>query len=135
MQRSKSCRGGNTDMLWYKGWLETRFRMLIGFFWIAWFLISEYSRGVKALAGIAALTEGARLIAAVLPIFVSGAGITTQPAFNARKGIHGSMLFTLSMPVSRFRLLMTRAGLGWLEMAATIGVMCSAMWILFPLLR
>ena len=43
--------------------------------------------------------------------------------------------YTLSLPVSRFRLLAVRAGLGWLEMAGVIAVMCCLFWILFPALR
>jgi hypothetical protein len=45
------------------------------------------------------------------------------------------MLFTLSLPVSRFQLLAVRAGVGWLEMAGGIGLLCSGMWIVFPALR
>jgi len=59
---------------------------------------------------------------------LSGAGIATQPSFQATKGLHGSTLFTLSLPVSRFRLLAIRAGLGWLEMAGVIGTFCCGMW-------
>lgn len=124
-----------TDMLWYKGWLETRIKLLMAFVWMAWFLGAEYSRGLKAPAGLTGLAVAATFIAAAIPVFFAGAGINTQPAFQAMKGLHGSTLFTLSLPVSRFRLLMTRAGLGWLVLAGTIGTMCCGMWILFPFLR
>jgi hypothetical protein len=122
-------------MLWYKGWLETRIRLLMAFIWIAWFLIAEYSRGIGGPAALAALSSGAMFIAAAIPTLFAGAGIATQPAFQATKGLHGSTIFTLSLPVSRFRLLATRAFLGWLVLAAAIGTMCCGMWILFPVLR
>jgi hypothetical protein len=125
----------NTQMLWYKGWLETRWRLIIAFGWIAWFLIAEYSRGTKGPAGVAALSSGAMIIAVVIPMFFVGAGIATQPAFRMAKGLQGSTVFTLSLPVSRFRLLATRACLGWLVLAAAIGIMCCGMWVLFPVLR
>ncbi len=122
-------------MLWYKGWLETRIRLVMAFIWIGWFLGAEYSRGLTAPAGLVGLAVGATFIAAVSPVLLAGAGITTQPAFQATKGLHGSTLFTLSLPVSRLRLLAVRAGLGWLVLAGMIGIMCSGIWILFPVLR
>jgi ABC-type transport system involved in multi-copper enzyme maturation permease subunit len=45
-------------------------------------------------------------------IYLAGAGVNTQTMYAATTGFHGSMLFTLSMPVSRRRLLLARAGLG-----------------------
>jgi hypothetical protein len=63
------------------------------------------------------------------------AGIATQPSFQAIKGLHGSTLFTLSMPVSRFRLLGVRTSVGWLEGAAAIAALCCGMWLVSPLLR
>ena len=45
------------------------------------------------------------------------------------------MLFTLTLPVTRRRLLLTRAGLGWLLLAGTIAMMYCGMWMLFPVLR
>jgi hypothetical protein len=65
--------------------------------------------------------------------FLAGAGIATQTPFQASKGLHGSTLFTLSMPVSRLRLLVVRAGIGWLETAAVIGIICWEMWLAMPL--
>ena len=38
----------------------------------------------------------------------------------------------LSMPVSRLRLLVVRAGIGWLETAAVIGILCWEMWLAMP---
>lgn len=66
---------------------------------------------------------------------LAGAGITTQPSLQATKGLHGSTLFTLSLLVSRLRLLATRAAIGWFEAAAVIAVLCCGMWLQFPLLR
>jgi hypothetical protein len=54
---------------------------------------------------------------------------------QAAKGLHGSTLFTLTLPVSRFRLLAVRASLGWLEMAGGIGGICCLLWFLFPVIR
>jgi hypothetical protein len=66
---------------------------------------------------------------------LAGAGIATQPPFQMTKGLHGSMLFTLSLPVTRLRLLAVRAAIGWIELAAMIAYLCGILWIGVPLLR
>jgi hypothetical protein len=96
-------------------------------------LVTLYSNGLRG--GVFALLGGAVFGVGVLSGLLAGAGITTQPAVQATKGLHGSMIFTLSLPVSRSRLLAVRAGLGWLEMAGGIGLLCSGVWALFPMLR
>jgi hypothetical protein len=72
---------------------------------------------------------------AMASLQLAGAGITTQSSFQQSKGLQGSTLFTLSLPVSRFRLLAVRAGLGWLETAGFISALCVAAWIEFSPLR
>jgi hypothetical protein len=126
-------------MLWYKGWLETRFRLLFALGFMCVFVVLLHSAGAKApppgakpVVGVALL---AMVFAATASGMLSGAGINTQPSFQATKGIHGSMFFTLSLPVSRFRLLAIRAGLGWLETAGVIGALCCALWLALPVLR
>jgi hypothetical protein len=128
-------------MLWLKGWLETRFRLLFMLAFTALPLYNMHSAGTHASArSVSGLADG--LASNVIPLFtvmicafLAGAGIATQAPFRASKGLHGSTLFTLSMPVSRLRLLAVRAGIGWLETAAVIGVLCSGMWLAIPLLR
>jgi hypothetical protein len=99
------------------------------------------SAGARASArSVSGLAAG--LASHVIPFFLvftcaflAGAGIATQTPFQTSKGLHGSTLFTLSMPVSRLRLLVVRAGIGWLETAAVIGILCWEMWLAMPLQR
>jgi hypothetical protein len=127
-------------MLWYKGWLETRFRLLFLLGVLLSFLLFFYSAGTNRPVG--GVKPVAGFISYSVPAFVvmscallAGAGIATQPSFQATKGLHGSMMFTLSMPVSRFRLLAVRAGLGWLGVAGALGMLCCGMLFTFPELR
>src|ERR1035438_1878093 len=121
-------------MLWYKGWLETRFRLLFVLAMTVFLLILQHStRGISpsahsqaAVRTVLVLSNGIMILLATS--MLAGAGIATQPSFQATKGLHGSTLFTLSLPVSRFHLLAVRAGLGWLEMAGSIGALCYGMW-------
>jgi hypothetical protein len=121
-------------MLLYKGWLETRVKLLMVVGVMSLILTSAHTRGVRTPASIQAFVISAMFLGVVIPLMLAGAGINTQPSFQATKGLHGSRHFTLSLPVSRFRLMAARAGLGWLEMAAVFGAWCAALWIVFPVL-
>jgi hypothetical protein len=133
-------------MLWYKGWLETRFRLLFVFaFCAAGFGASSVVKpppsspfaAMNSLDQVKAIVRSGFAIYAVAmaSLTLAGAGIATQSSFQQTKGLHGSTLFTLSLPVSRFRLLVIRAGLGWLETAGFIGALCGVIWIAFLPLR
>jgi hypothetical protein len=51
------------------------------------------------------------------------------------KGLHGSTLFTLALPVSRLRLIAVRAAAGWLEMSGLLAVWCGVNWLVVPAIR
>lgn len=126
-------------MLWYKSWLEFRFRLLFMLAFTVPYLVLMHSiqgRGPTVRAGIVGFVAySVPGFMIVLCAFLAGAGIATQPALQATKGLHGSTLFTLSLPVTRFRLLAVRAGAGWLGLAAVVGVLCGEMWLAAPMLR
>lgn len=128
-------------MLWYKGWLETRYKLLFTVAYTILLLFFQHS------AGNAAPRPGAKspflgfvmfsnptLVVMVCAI-LGGAGIATQTSFQAAKGLHGSTLFTLSLPVSRLRLLAVRSAVGWLEMVGIVGALCGGMWLGSPAFR
>jgi hypothetical protein len=78
------------------------------------------------------------LIALCYPLILTvlaGSGIKTESDLQPRKGLHGSSYFTLSLPVSRFRLLATRAGLGMLEAAGVLAIAPCYIWTFFSALR
>ncbi|MBL8228314.1 MAG: hypothetical protein JNL98_07550 [Bryobacterales bacterium] len=133
-------------MLWYKSWLELRFRVLCTLFilfCLAAFITfsasgfasneSRVQRLVSAIGGgvnhsgispveTAAIASAMFLVAAVIApvmsLMLAGGGMNTQTNYGMTPGFHGSMLYTLSLPVTRRQLLWTRAGLG----AACYGV-------------
>ena len=120
-------------MLWYKGWLETRFRLVFVLGLLTFLLTMWHSRGQASARGqhsavTALLGFSVPPMMMAVCAMLAGAGINTQSALQATKGLHGSTLYTLSLPVSRLRLLAVRACLGWLEMAATMAVFCCVMW-------
>jgi hypothetical protein len=128
-------------MLWLKGWLETRFRFCFALVFLAPLLAVAHAVPATPAAAGARLPIFAVIIftnptfIVVACAFLAGAGIATQPSFQAVKGVHGSILFTLSLPVSRLRLLAVRAFIGWLEAVCAIGLFCCALWLATPTLR
>jgi len=117
-------------MLWYKGWLETRLHaaFMLGFavFPIPLFtLVTPHPANPAPQVSVAQAESAIGFFAlyySIVPLFLAGSGIKTQSA-QIRKGLHGSMYFTLSLPISRFRLFATRVSLGMLE---TIGILAIA---------
>jgi ABC-type transport system involved in multi-copper enzyme maturation permease subunit len=123
-------------MLWMKGWFETRWRFVFGLCFVVFVLINVAVDNVADQPfDIAKLVNVLAFFCAFIAIMLGGAGINTQAAFRATKGLHGSMYFTLALPVSRFRLLATRAATGVLELTAVIMLSCAGIWATVPQLR
>jgi hypothetical protein len=106
-------------MLWFKAWLETRWRFvflvgLVLLIWLTplWITATGVHTTVPAARFWMAIQLGSVLLYIFTPIFLAGSGINSQTTYTATSGFHGSMYFTLSLPVSRRRLLFARAGLG-----------------------
>jgi ABC-2 type transport system permease protein len=110
-------------MLWYKAWLETRWRFI---FSIGAMLLL-FLPGPLLDAPPERLWRGIQLGGVLLycftAVFLAGAGINSQTSYAAMPGFHGSMLFTLSLPVSRRRLFFVRAGLGAIETCIFVAMM------------
>ena len=122
-------------MLWYKGWLETRLRILFALGFGLFFIVTTHNANPNSPAAAQGVAAVFAFYWALAPFLLAGAGIRTQPSFQACKGLHGSMYFTLSMPVSRLRLLAVRAGLGMLEMVGVIACISCVAYIATPALK
>jgi hypothetical protein len=123
-------------MLWYKGWLETRLRLLFSIALVSLVLyLLPWTRNAEAKGAPVFLQTTIPTFMVMFCAMLAGAGIATQPPFQVTKGLHGSMLFTLSLPVTRLRLLAVRAAVGWLELAAMIGFLCCELWLAIPVVR
>jgi hypothetical protein len=128
-------------MLWMKYWLETRYR----FFMVFTPFLLMIGMGFLQVGHVRPNTQipAEQRLSVILAIFtlfwivpgamLASSGIKTQPPLTATKGLHGSVHFTLSLPVSRIRLLRSRAGLGILEMAIVILLAVIGFGFLLPL--
>jgi hypothetical protein len=125
-------------MLWMKNWLETRWRLLSAVAVFCFIIISARFGSPPGPDQVAAeqRLSGAfsvfSLFLVMQAITLAGAGIKTQAPFQMARGLHGSMHFTLSLPVSRLRLLATRTGMGILELFAAIFVGAAGLALVLP---
>jgi hypothetical protein len=119
-------------MLWYKAWLETRwivglFVGIIVFVWLTplWMPLfgMRLPPGIPATRIWMAIHLGSVFTSFFVANGLAGSGVNSQTAYGPTPGNDGSMLFTLSLPVSRRRLLFVRAGLGSLLTSVLIVVM------------
>jgi hypothetical protein len=122
-------------MLWQKAWLETRFKVWLSLATVVFFVVVFHSMRANGPNIGAGLALGTSSLVVVICTWLAGAGINTQPAFQASKGLHGSTIFTLALPVSRVRLIAVRAVAGWLEMSGLLAVWCGANWLVVPAIR
>lgn len=116
-------------MLLYKAWLETRWRFVFMIVSTALFWLPRYM-GAPTQKGWVGVAMGITLLNCMSALYLAGSGINSQTTYSALSGFHGSMLFTLSLPVSRQRLFFARAGFGAMESCAYI-VMTTALIPLF----
>jgi len=114
-------------MLWRKAWLECRLRTILCLLVSAQAMISVFllvsKRQLEKSPGISADALGEKVLIAFVLVFgavaipicgkvLAGAGVNTQTSWGMMRGFHASMYFLLSLPISRSKLLWTRAGMG-----------------------
>src|SRR5580704_6212326 len=110
-------------MLFYKNWMETWPRLcLFTAFLLIISSVAVHAAETHPVAAQQLPVYFGFLFVTFFPAILAGSGIGTQPSFRPGRGLLGSTLFTLSLPVSRFRLLATRSALGILEVCAAVAV-------------
>ncbi len=80
-----------------------------------------------------ALQLGSILLSLFAAIFLAGSGVNSQTTYGLTSGFHGSMLFTLSLPVSRRRLLFVRAGLGAIQTSVLVAILAGLTLVQRPI--
>ena len=119
-------------MLWKKGWYETRTRLLIVLAVVLVITVLTMDPA-PAAAGSGPLVGATMIPAMLAALLLAGAGVKTQPGGLQRsKGLHGSMYYTLSLPVTRTRLFNVRVSLGLVETTVIQVLTYSAIWLVHP---
>jgi hypothetical protein len=124
-------------MIWYRAFLETRSRFYLSramlVFMALVFFPGDATKAAKIFSGVAKTNSG--VLWGMFVIIVAGAGINTQTTCSTRQGVHGSIFFTLSLPVSRRKLLLTRAAVGYAASFVLAIAACLTFWISSPAVR
>jgi len=122
-------------MLWTKGWLETRMVLLYSVILFAVNIAAELFRLANPSANPAPALSDFLLIWVIFPLLLAGNGIRTPSKLRASADGHQSVYYTLSLPVSRFRLFAVRAATGLLETIAVVITATTVVWISLPVFR
>jgi hypothetical protein len=121
-------------VLWKKGWYETRIRLL--FVSAVVVVIAVLAMDPAPAAGSGPLVVATTIPAMLAALLLAGGGVKTQlGGLQRSKGLHGSMYYTLSLPVTRARLFSVRVLMGLAEIAVVQVLMFSAIWLVQPAIR
>jgi hypothetical protein len=122
-------------VLWKKGWYETRIRLLFVSAVVVVIAVLAMDPA-PAAAGSGPLVVATAIPAMLAALLLAGGGVKTQlGGLQRSKGLHGSMYYTLSLPVTRARLFSVRVLMGLAEIAVVQVLMFSAIWLVQPAIR
>jgi len=122
-------------VLWKKGWYETRIRFLFVSAVVVVIAVLAMDPA-PAAAGSGPLVVATTIPAMLAALLLAGGGVKTQlGGLQRSKGLHGSMYYTLSLPVTRARLFSVRVLMGLAEIAVVQVLMFSAIWLVQPAIR
>jgi len=119
-----------------KSWLEVRVRLLIGvagwcFMLLMFWLVAHDEHGSRNVSqAIGPICAVVVVMVMVFGAMLAGTGVLTQLCNSASTRMADSVLFTLSLPVSRRRVFATRA----LQGAGAAALMMLLFWTLLPVL-
>lgn len=123
-------------MLWKKGWYETRTRLLFVLAVLAVITVLSLGSPPPAAEGLGPVVGATSLPAMAAALLLAGAGVKTQlGGLQRSKGLHGSMYYTLSLPVKRTRLFSVRVSLGLAEMAGILVLTWSVLLLVHSAIR
>jgi hypothetical protein len=102
-------------MLWMKAWLETKWRFLYALGLPLSMLVLFVWNGIGSTKPGPTMMIAISFSSIFAAIYLAGTGVKMQSPFQMTKGLQGSTYYALSLPASRLRLLVARAGCGLLE--------------------
>jgi len=103
--------------LFWKAWMECRFRALLTGVVLAIYLLLGRFPLAECKGELTSWNWYCKFVTvfgAVVAIMFAGSGINSQSSWGMLRGFHPSMYFLLSLPVSRLRALLVRAITGML---------------------
>ncbi len=121
--------------MWYPAWIEVRWRVVL-------LLALNLGIGALLLDDVVPPAVWIRRLDGALPfafilsaVMLASAGINTRTSFRPGQSVEGAMLYTLSLPISRRRLVLVRSAVGAVASLALIVAGLAGLWLLAPAVR
>ncbi|MEO7996590.1 MAG: hypothetical protein ABI852_04050 [Gemmatimonadaceae bacterium] len=115
--------------MWYKSWVEVRWRLVLMTLLNAFFGAVLLDDAVSADVWRHRLSGNLPMIFAMNAIVLAGSGVASQLSQRPGQLVHPSMMFLLSLPITRSRLVLVRQAVGAMSvcalMLATTIVFCA----------
>lgn len=115
-------------------WIEVRWRIVLMLCVNGVILSVLLDDAVSAAVWLRRL-DAFPMLFATNAIVLAGCGVTTHIANKPSQVVHPAMLYTLSLPITRARLVLVRELVGLLSALAVISATLLMMWIAAPSLR
>ena len=122
-------------MLVMKAWLETRWRLASLFAYCFIVMALNYQNRNPSPGKVQIVLLLLWIVLSSFVMTLAGAGVKSQAPVGFPEGLAESTQFTLSLPVTRLRLLAVPTAVGLLETAAATVIIGCMTWGMFPAVR
>ena len=121
--------------MWYKSWVEVRWRLVLMALLNAFIAALLLDDTVPAAVWRNRLIGNLPIIFAMNAIVLAGSGIASQLSQRPGQVVHPSMMFLLSLPISRSRIVVVRQAVGAIASLMLLFATMAAYVIAAPELR
>ncbi|MEP6762956.1 MAG: hypothetical protein ABJB66_01535 [Gemmatimonadaceae bacterium] len=121
--------------MWYKSWLEVRWRLVLMTLVNTFIVALLVDDAVPFAAWERRLIGNLPFLFAMNGIVLAGSGLVSQISQRPGQVMHSSMMFILSLPITRQRLVLVREAIGALGSLVLVYLTLAAFWLAAPALR
>ncbi|MEO7358971.1 MAG: hypothetical protein ABI120_01490 [Gemmatimonadaceae bacterium] len=121
--------------MWYRAWLEVRWRLVLMALLNTFIGALLLDDPVSAEVWLRRLGGNLPVVFAMNAIVLAGSGVASQLSQRPGQLVHPSMMFLLSLPITRARLVLVRESVGALAALALMMLTFGAFFVLAPELR
>ncbi|MEP6781578.1 MAG: hypothetical protein ABJC26_16890 [Gemmatimonadaceae bacterium] len=121
--------------MWYRSWLEVRWRLVLMTLVNAFIVTLLLDDPVPFAAWEHRLSGNLPFLFAMNAIVLAGCGLASQISQRPGQVVHSSMMFILSLPITRKKLVLVREAVGALGSLALVYLTFFAFWLGAPSLR
>lgn len=121
--------------MWYRAWLEVRWRLVLMALLNSFVGALLLDDRVSSEVWLRRLSGNLPIVFAMNAIVLAGSGVASQLSQRPGQLVHPSMMFLLSLPITRAKLVMVRQAVGALASLALLLVTLGVFFVAAPELR